>query len=418
MRVLRWEIRKAFLSPSVLGLVFLFMAFNLYLVLHNSVIKEDLKKTSAFAAAYGTDITGESLDAMKDDYDSLVKQVNLAIEEKESKSYKDMNSFFTDHAFDPLENYTKEERELFNDAGLLEYYYSSSLYADEEYRKIDPVAIAEYDIQKYGLTGSAAELVRSQYGKFEERFKEVLKNGEHMNLFHSQEAFGTHLLLFKTMFKTFLLEGVILAALITGHVINFEFDRGTHLLAYSSRRGRRLWQDKFLAALTANLVLFTVMLAAGLAVYFAVFPYSQFWQVPMSGYFNKGEHWFMTVREMTFLQYLAAVIGLSFVMIIIFTLMAALISRWILNSYLVFFAFLLLFGMLFAVQKLFPTSNASYFIGLFTPVNLVLNPFVWFMHRAMHVISGFELAVSVVWLIFLAAAVMLSCKSFNRCDLT
>lgn len=418
MRILLFEIKKAFLSPVILSLLAIFTAFNLFLIYENAYIKDDLQKVNQIANKYGTEINDEMLKIMQSDYEAKLKKVNELTSKVVSKTYQNMQEFFAERSFYLPEKFSEKELTFFNETALLEFYYFSSMGIDESFQAADPLKRAEQEIGMYRISGKAAELIRSQFDKITARYEEVLENKEYKHLFPAQSVWETHLLLFKTMFKAMLIESVVLTVLVTAYIMNFEFDRGTYLLAYSSKRGRNLWLDKLWAALITNVLLMTILLVISLAAYFSVFSYREFWGVPISSYFNAGKEWLMTWWNLTFLEYLAAVIVLSYILIILFTWMTAILSRWVRNSYLVFFIFLCTFGLIFANQAIFPRSSILFLFGYFTPVNLVLNSFIWFMQRALTLTAYFEVITVLVWFVLLFLGVMYSLRSFRKCDLT
>ncbi|MEI5909697.1 hypothetical protein WAK64_22145 [Bacillus spongiae] len=369
------------------------------------------------AETYGTVITDEMVNRMKKDYEAQMKEVNDITSKRISKTYPDMNEFYSDTSFYREEVFTAEDLGFFSNTALFELYYFNSLHVDEGFQKFDPDKVAEIEMKMYGISGSAAKLIRSQYDKFNQRYLEVVDNKEYKHLFPAQSVFGTHLLLFKTMFKTLLLESLILTILVTAYVMNFEFDRGTYLLAYSTKRGRELWIDKIWAALITNFGMWTLIMASSLIAYFNVFSYREFWHVPISSYFNAGKEWFMSWWNLSFLDYLSAVIILAYLLIILFTLMTVIFTRWIHNSYLVFFLFVFLFGVIFAIPGWIPSHNIAYVFSFFTPVNLILNSFEWFMYRPVKFTAYFEIITVAVWLVLLLFATLFCIKSFRKHDL-
>lgn len=418
MRILLYEIRKAILSPVILALLVLFISFNFFQIYENRYIKDDLRKVNQLANTYGTEINDEMLKRMQSDYEGEMVKVNEITNKVLAKTYPNMTDFYADQSFYLPEKFSEKELQFLSDTALLEFYYSFSQKIEENFLTSNPIEIAEFEIKMYGISGKAAELIRSQYDKFTERYNEVYENKEYKYLFPAQSAFETHLLLFKKLFRVMLLESLILTVLVTAYVINYEFDRGTYLLAYSSKRGRKLWLDKLWAALITNISILTILLVIGLAAYFSVFSYKEFWHVPISSYFNAGKEWFMSWWNLSFIEYLAAVVLLSYVLIILFTLMTVVIARWIRNSYLVFFTFLCMFGVIFVNQAIIPRSNILFLFGYFTPVNLIMNSFVWFMHRAVTFTAYFEMITVVVWFVILLLSVMYCTWSFRKCDLS
>ncbi len=418
MRILLFEIKKAILSPVILSLFVVFTAFNLFLIYENAYIKEDLQKVNQIASKYGTEINDDMLKNMQSDYEAKLEKVNELTSSVVSKTYLSMSELFADRSFYLPEKFSEKELDFFSETGLLEFYFFSSMEIDESFLAIDPIQIAEQEMRMYGISGEAAEFIRNQYDKITERYQMVLRNKEYKHVFPAQSVWNTHLLLFKTMFRAILLEGVILTVLVTAYIMNFEFDRGTHLLAYSSKRGRNLWLDKFGAALITNISSMIILVVISLAAYFSVFSYREFWGVPISSFFNAGNEWFMSWWNLSFVEYLAAVVVLSLLLIILFTFMTAIITRWVRNSYLVFFIFLCLFGVIFANQAIFPSSSILFLFGYFTPVNLVLNSFSWFMQRALTLTAYFEVITVTVWFVVLLLGVMYSLRSFRKSDLT
>ncbi|TCJ01516.1 hypothetical protein [Cytobacillus praedii] len=417
MRILFYEVRKIIVSPIVLGLTFLFLCFNFYLIYENSYIKDDIRSLNQIAQTYGTEINDEMLSKMQSDYEASLKKVNAITSNAVSKTYKNMDAFYSDRSIYIPEKFSEKEIQIFNKTALLEYYYSNSLIIDESFLARDPVKKAEYELKVYGISGEAAELIRSKYNNFTERFNEVKDNREYKYLFPAQSVWETHLLLFKNMFKALLIESLFLTILVTAYVMNFEFERGTYLLAYSSKRGRKLWLNKFFAALITNVSILSILLAISLAVYFSVFSYREFWLVPISSSFNAGKEWFMSWWNLSFIEYLAVAVVLSYLLIILFTLITVVLARWIRNSYLVFFTFLCLFGAIFINQGMFENSSMLFLLGSFTPVHLILNSFVWFMQRTITFTAYYEIITILAWYVILLLAVFYSAKSFQKCDL-
>ncbi|MFO1442508.1 hypothetical protein KDN24_04580 [Bacillus sp. Bva_UNVM-123] len=417
MRILLYEIRKAFLSPIIIALTIIFIGFNSFLIYENAYIQNDLRDVNEIAAKYGTEIDQEMLEKMKNDYEAKMKKVNEGTTTVLAKSYQNMNEFFTDGSFYLPEKFSEKEIQFFNETALLEFYYFTSQKIDEDFLAYDPIKIAEKEIWMYGIDGKAAEFIRSHYGKFTDRYEEVLQNKEYKQLFPAQAVFDTHLLLFKTLFKAMLIESVILTVLVTAYVMNYEFERGTYLLSYSSKRGRTLWVDKLFAVLITNILNWTMIWTISLVGYFTVFSYREFWHVPISSLFNAGKEWFMSWWNLSFAEYLAAAVLLAYLLIVIFTFMTVIMTRWIRNSYLVFFTFLCMFGVIFVNQALFSTSNILFLFGYFTPINLVLNSFIWFMQRALTFTAYFEIITITIWLLVLLLGVMYCAKSFRKSDL-
>lgn len=125
----------------------------------------------------------------------------------------------------------------------------------------------------YNLSGSAADTVRNQYEKLSERFDGLKENGEHRNLFFIGKAYRMHTLLFKTLFRAFIIEIMVLAVLITGHLLAYEYESKTQLLTYSTKRGRKLDFDKFCISVIATILATTIIIGISLVIYFSLYDY-------------------------------------------------------------------------------------------------------------------------------------------------
>lgn len=261
------------------------------------------------------------------------------------------------------------------------YYYEIKGGGIAAFEEINIMEIAESEIRRYGLGGDAVDTVRNVYREFETRFERLVENEEHRNLFFLGSHYRMHTFLFRRLFGLFIFEIMVLVVLVTAYLSNYEFDNKTQLLTYSTKRGRKLISDKLYASMIVNMCVVTIIIAASLGVYFVVFDYTGLWSVPISSYFNSEPpvNVFLSWWQMSFLQYLLWSIGLVYICALLFTFITFLIASFVKSSYIVFFIFLLIFGVTLLLPEMAPRDSNIIFATVFTPFSVILNPHVWFI---------------------------------------
>lgn len=413
------EFKKIMSSPIIIGLLVLFIVFNSTIVFQNSYMKDELKVLNKIVDRFGYKIDDEMLAEFKEYYDEGLKRLNRITREKASKNYNSVSEFYDDYSYGIEEIYIQEEVEFIRELGIVEAYYYKSREIDDVYSEIDFMKIAESEINQYRLSGKAADTVRNKYKNFSKRFYQLMGNGEHKNLFFMGKVYRMHSLLFKDLFRTIIFEVIILVVLITAYLINYEFDNNTETVTYTTRRGRNFILDKFFVSIVSTILATTIILGISLGLYFITFDYSGLWNIPISSYFNTEYSFlYMSWWNMSFVQYLFASIGLVYASMWLFTGVTFIIARYIKNTYIVFFAFAIIFGLFLLVPGMLSRDSNIVFIGSFTPFILITNPFMWFMESgAFTTFKYYELATVGIWSVLLLVLSILSIKRFKRQDI-
>ncbi|MGM8365431.1 hypothetical protein ACLIBG_08085 [Virgibacillus sp. W0181] len=413
------ELKKAFTSPVVYALLILFIGFNFFYLYTNSYFKSELAVLTETVDQLGYKIHGNMMSDFQTYYDSHIVEMNETVSEKTSKTYDSAASFFEDGSINREELFTEKEMESMIEVLVLENYYSNAQEIDEYYENIDVSAVAEQEIQKYGITGEAATTVRNQFAQLEDRFNQLILNGEHKTLFFHGKAHGMHSLLFKNIFRFIIFEAMILSVLITGFLTVYEFENKTHLTAYSAKRGRKLAKDKLWSSITASMMITTIILGLTLIGFFVTFNYAGLWNVPISSYFNiEYDFPYISWWKMSFGQYVIAAIVLVYICQLIFTLITFIISVWVKNSYVVFLAFGILLGLGVVIQGFVPTNSNLLFIAGMTPFNLILNPHLWFIGWSVFSFKYMELYTVLIWIVLSFILCLVSLKYFKKSTLS
>ena len=129
--------------------------------------------------------------------------------------------------------------------------------------------------------------------------------------------------------------------------MNYEFENKTPLVIYSTKRGRSIILDKLLVSIGSGIVATTFIVGITLTGYFSIFSYKGLWHVPISNYFNWETNFpFISWWNMSFAQYLISSIILVYICGILFTVITFILSIFIKNSYISFFTFGILFGLI------------------------------------------------------------------------
>ncbi|WP_055669511.1 ABC transporter permease subunit [Desnuesiella massiliensis] len=423
MNIKSYEFKKIITSPIIIALMIIFISFNFFIIYQNRYYKDELKVLNKIVDKVGHEIDDNMMAKFKIYYEEELNKVNEITYNKTFRTYKSafeiLESLNYNQGKSKEDIYSKSELDLINEVGIIEAYYNTIEGIDDTYEKLDFMQIAEGEIKKYRLSGAAAETVRKEYEDFAKRFHQLIKNEEHKNLFFMGRVYRMHSLLFKTLFRSFIFEIMILSVLITAFIVNYEFDNSTHLLAYSSKKGRGLIVDKFLASMVTTLLIATLIMGLGLLTYFLQFDYYELWQVPISSYFNaEYDLPYMSWWNMSFIQYLLLGIGVIYICSLIFNGIAFIISRFVKNSYIVFFIFAILFGLVLVLPRAAPTHSNLIFLGAFTPFMLIMNSFVWFMESgAFTTFKYYEFITLSLWGIITISLSGLSIKSFKKEDI-
>lgn len=403
MRIWLLELKKIVSAPVVLVLMLLFIAFNLYLIMTMPQDRDELALLNTFVNQYGSQIDETMLTQWKADLDE--EQLLLEAE--------------TGHSLTDLELAGEAEQARWFEWIVRDAYYQAAVELEQHGESIAMEEIAEGEIMKYGLSGTAAETIRQQYQALAEREREASETGEQNTLFFYGEVYEMHAALFRTIFRSLLNQSLILIVLMTGFLLTYEFENRTASVTYTTKRGRRLQLDKLLVSLGASVLATTVLVGSTLAAYFLRFDYSGVWHVPISSHFNSESGMaYLSWWNLSFAEYLLASIVLIYLCQLLFTAFTAVLALFIRNSYLVFITFAIIFGAAVLLPGIVPTSSNLLFITMFTPFTLILNPHIWWTgNGTLTIFSYYEQATIVSWTIIIVLASIFALKRFGKSNL-
>lgn len=174
---------------------------------------------------------------------------------------------------------------------------------------------------------------------------------------------------------------MILVVLVVSLLANYEQDHKTLSLVSTTYRGRNLLKDKLIVTIISAILISMVILSSSLFLYFIVFDYGEFLNVPISSAFNLeiGVVPYICWYNLSFIRYLMLSIGVVFILSVMFACLAFIISCLLKNSYKTFFAFFIVFGAVFMLPTFINKSSPAIIWSNYNLFMMVLNPHVWFM---------------------------------------
>ncbi|MFC7370750.1 hypothetical protein ACFQPF_03580 [Fictibacillus iocasae] len=417
--IFKMELKKIVTSPIVLALLLIFTAFNLFLIYVDAPNSKDVAKLNEIIDEYGALMDKDARRHLKDSYEKDLKNWN----ERNGKDFASPSEFFKpENYYSSIESgqIPKKEVEEIGDLNIKKSIVSTAEGIEEKYQNLDLLASAEEQIKLYGLKGEAASTVRRQYEKLVPRLEEIKANQDHVQLFLPGKVFRSHSLVFKTLFGFVIIQAMLLVVLFTAYVTNYEYDQRSYLVAFSTKRGRRLMWNKLLAALSAACIVTMFLVVTTFGSYFLLVDYSRLWHIPISTGFliEPDGHPFISWWDFSFIEYFLLGILLIFLLQVLFTVITFVLSLWMKNSYVVFIVFAILFGLGVLVPAEMPNDSVLSLYSTFNPSALVLGSKKWWMESgAFTSFKYYGIMTVSTWLALFIFAAWFSMKKFHTRNL-
>lgn len=417
------EAKKIISSPIVIALTIIFIFFNILTIYNNSYIKDELKIINNMIGEFGYEINDDMLNNMNLEYNEKIKKFNETTKDKLNKSYKTMEDFINSENYyryiheDKIFN--DEELQFFNELKLLEIYKYLAVEQVKSYEDINILETGEKDIKAYGLSGKAKEIAKKRYEILDKRFEQIKEEGGYKSLFFLGSPYRAYSLLFQDILSECIYEIMILVVLITSYLINYEFDNKTSLLVYSTKRGRNNDRDKLTVCLLSSFIISLIILGVTLLAYFITFDYSNILNIPLNSAFNwENIMPIINIFGHTFINQLMLSILIVIVCMLIFTAITFVISKLLKNSYIVYFVFLIIFGINLSVSTFVSKSSPIIMHLGYDVFNLAIRPGSWFTSKIPFTSNKYyELITIVVWGCMCMLSLMFVIKRFKKEDI-
>lgn len=414
-RIVWYECKKALSSPILIGLLLLFTAFNIFVIVSNSYFKDELKVANQLVEKYGRQITDQSLNQFEKDL-----QVDLVkLKEITGQEFSSAYDFLDELLHEERERYSQQDWYFIEQLRLKEMYFGMANDIDVNYASIDLEKISEGTIAKYGLSGNAAKTLQREYEKFSKRFEEMKQNEEHKEWFFAGKAYFMHKFLFKTVFLHITIEALMLIILSTALITNYEFENRTHLVTYGTTRGRRLMRDKLGASVATAALLTTFLLTVTFSTYFTVFDYTNLWGTSISSAFN-WEYNFPNVSwwDLSVGLFLAGVIVIVYITMLLFSGLTFALTTLVKNSYVAAILMATFFVLGLLIPGFMPTSSNLLFISHYSLSVLLMNINASFMgSNGLVMFKNFEWMTVSCWTMITIVFCVFSLKWFNKKDI-
>lgn len=418
LQINKHEIKKVFTSPIVITLIILFISYNLFIIYQNRHVSDSTKYTNYIIKQFGNEVNEKSIEKLQRKNKETLMKLNKMTEEKFNKVYTSIDRFLESNKFkykyydDSV--YSDKDRKFIDEVNILNE-YSNPKELIKSYEELDMIDICEKTIKIYGLEGDSAKIVRENYAKLSVRFENIINNKEHMNIYFLD---GMHSFMYGDILKNCIYQILILVILVTSFLTNYEFDNKTSLLVYSTKRGRINYKDKLLISIVSSLIIAIIILLATFSVYFVVFDYSEIFNVPLSNIYNweyiiPNIGWF----NVTVLQHFMMSIIIVLISSIIFTLITFFIAKLIKNSYITFFIFFILFGIVLIAQSICGKDSSLLIYSSYNIFQMILNPHGWFMEKGYLTDKYYEIISIILSSLITVVGCVLVSKRFKSEDL-
>lgn len=415
MRIVFHECKKAFTSPILLGLLIIFSAFNIFMIVSNAYFKDELQIANELSKTYGLEITEDSLQQFEQDLQTDLTKLTAITGGKFDSIY----GFLEGLKMEDYDLYTEDEHLFFQQLQLKEVYLDRAKSIDDDYETLDVIALGKANIEKYNLSGKAASTMLNEHERLAERFEQLKENVEHKEWFFLGTPYKLHSFLFRTMFKTFMFEALLLIVLATALLTTFEFENKTHLLTYSTKRGRSLMRDKLGASFIVSTIFMTCLLLITLGTYFIIFDYSYLWGSSISSALNWEYNMpYITWWELLFGKFLLLVIVFMYICLLLFSGITFVVAVIVKNSYFTFFIFAACFAIGFMLPSFIPTTSILILISVFNLPIVVMNPHALFTGNSeLTMFKYHEFFTVTVWITITLTLYWGTKKYFRRVDI-
>lgn len=415
MRIVFHECKKAFTSPILLGLLIIFSAFNIFMIVSNAYFKDELQIANELSKTYGLEITEDSLQQFEQDLQTDLTKLTAITGGKFDSIYV----FLEGLKMEDYDLYTEDEHLFFQQLQLKEVYLDRAKSIDDDYETLDVIALGKANIEKYNFSGKAASIMLNEHERLAERFEQLKENVEHKEWFFLGTPYKLHSFLFRTMFKTFMFEALLLIVLATALLTTFEFENKTHLLTYSTKRGRSLMRDKLGASLIVSTIFMTCLLLITLGTYFIIFDYSYLWGSSISSALNWEYNMpYITWWELPFGKFLLLVIVFMYICLLLFSAITFVVAVIVKNSYFTFFIFAACFAIGFMLPSFIPTTSILILISVFNLPIVVMNPHMLFTGNSeLTMFKYHEIITITVWIMITLVLYWGTTKYFRRVDI-
>ncbi len=317
----------------------------------------------------------------------------------------------------------KIDEKTFQNAQNLEDFIYDTKNVSDVFDDYDITQVAEDYIQAYGITNEwIADAMREKYKNTQPYVEQKAASNESLTLYTASYTYYSFESLFGTLMPAILMEGIVLAALITLFSIGYEHMNSAELVVYSTKRGRNVLIPKLGVSLLCGLAGYLIITIISLGIYFATHDYSAIWNSSISSCFNfisdlasGGIRPFNTYGSFTIWQYLLAVVGISLLTVVVFALMSFVIGMFQRNTYVAFGILLVVNAATVVALIMLSLNNVLHYILCLSPIAIWIQQKLWFTDGCENILcTHFETVGTLGSLVILAVICFVVFKAFKR----
>lgn len=352
MKITWLEMKKALLSPMVLTLIVLMLGWNIYTIVSESDGKEELNVVIDIIQTYGPTFNDETLALMEQDI----------VQKMEQLGFTSTQQFLEQMTPEFYEKRNPEDQALINEIYLWLAYYHYAEVLEGRYANFRFHELEESFKRTHQIPTWLANWYAKQFDAWEERFTEIVSTEEYKQWFFLPE-YKMHQKLFSNVIRTVALEALLVVTLMTALIVNFEFENRTQFVTYSTKRGRKLLNNKVAASLIAGVLAIFLLFGVTLGVYFFLYDYTAIWPIDISSGFNWEYNIpYISWWEMPYWLYFTIVLAIIGVILVLALLIMITIAIFIKNSYFAWLLCIICFLAMMGVPLFFKEGATLWFM--------------------------------------------------------
>lgn len=247
------------------------------------------------------------------------------------------------------------------------------------------------------LEGKAAEYVQMEFGKLDSQIKEAA--AQEITFFPPYRMYTFDFISSYLLFAMNL-EGIVAAVIVTLYSLDLERSSRTTSTVYSTRKGSKILKDKLIASMAGSLVCFLAITETTFLLAGCIFPIKTIMNTLVSNPMVSLKGIPCIAKEaMTVGTYMFVSLGMSGVLVVIYSLGSFAIGLKAKNGYYAFGILIVLLGIMKVFSAAVPTSTCMFFWAQYNPLDLALKAGTWFLYNANNFSPpGYERGTIAIWI--------------------
>lgn len=403
MRMTWYEMKKALLSPIVLVLILGCIGLNTFQIISQSHAKDEINLVNELIDTYGLTITADSLAQLNQDLDDEAARLG---------GTDGVREYLNNMTYEIYNELSADDRQSVDRLSTLSMYESLGTSLEERYASVNMDELRKDLYTGLDKDSSFSNFMEQEFNGWEKRYEEIIATNEYKQWFFAGD-YRIHSEMYRTLLKNIAIQSVLIVALMTALIANYEVDQRTQQVLYTTKKGRLLMRHKFSASLVLASLTFFILITAAFGLYFIIYDFSGVWNSVVSS----GLNWeyklpYITWWELTIWQYFLLAVGIEWVVVVIVSMLTFTISFYVKNSYFTWIICMALLIGVFLYPELFNAFPFLKFLATLNLTLLLLNPHMYFSGgTSLTMVQYFELWSLLIWAVI---AVIVSLVSYQR----